>query len=135
MIVLVGIAAFFGGMQYQKSQMSTSLPTFGDRPGGGPAGNTRFGGARGSQAVIGEIISIDDKSVTVKLQDGNSKIVILSTSTSVNKQATGSVVDLKEGERVAVFGTSNSDGSVTAQSIQLNPTSGGRFGITPTPTQ
>lgn len=40
---------------------------------------------------------------------------------TINKATTATKSDLKTGEKVAVFGTPNSDGSVTAQSIQLNP--------------
>ena len=66
--------------------------------------------------------------MTVKLQDGGSKIVILTDSTAINKSAEGSREDLKIGGKVGVFGTENSDGSVTAQNIQLDPTRGGMFG-------
>lgn len=111
-------AGFFGGMQYQKMQRVT-LRQFGAN-GNNQFFQRRFGGQNGG-AVVGEILSQDDKSITVKLQDGSSKLVLLSSSTSINKQATGSASDLKTGERVAVFGTTNSDGSVTAQNIQLNP--------------
>lgn len=75
----------------------------------------------GRGAVVGEIISQDSKSITVKLQDGSSKIVLLSDSATVSKTESGSKSDLKDGTTVAVFGTTNSDGSVTAQNIQLNP--------------
>jgi len=75
----------------------------------------------GFQPVNGEIISSDDKSITVKLTDGGSKIVILSDNTEINQAANATKDDLKAGEKVAVFGQENSDGSVTAQSIQLNP--------------
>lgn len=68
---------------------------------------------------------MDDKSITVKLQDGSSKIVLLSNTTAYNKSATGAKSDLKTGEKVAVFGTENSDGSVTARDVQLNPRTGG----------
>jgi hypothetical protein len=129
--VLVGAAAFFGGMQYQKMQRP-NFAQFGNgqfaRQGGqGGQINRRFG-QNGGGAVAGEITSQDDKSITVKMPDGSSKIVILSSTTSINKQATGSKDDLKTGERVAVFGQSNSDGSVTAQSIQLNPAMRGTRG-------
>ncbi len=121
---VVGIAGFFGGMQYQKSK-SPANSFFGNGVGGGGNGQTRrFGngtGGRNSGAVIGEILSSDENSITVKLMDGSSKIVIVSSSTSINKAAAASKSDLKTGERVAVFGSTNSDGSVTAQNIQLNP--------------
>ena len=78
-------------------------------------------GGRNGNAVVGEILSKDDTSITVKLTDGSSKIVVLSSNTVINKAAIATKNDLTTGERVAVFGTVNSDGSVTAQDIQLNP--------------
>ena len=114
LVVLVGAGAFFGGMQYQKSQRSLGRGQF--------AGAGQFGNRNGQgRPVAGEIVSADDKSITVKLMDGSSKIVILSSSTAINREASGSASDLKTGERVLVIGTQNSDGSVTAQNIQLNP--------------
>ena len=121
-IVTAGVG-FFGGMQYQKSQRSN----FGANGAGfmmGQRGTSggRFGSGNGG-AVVGQIISIDTNSITVKLRDGSSKIVILSGTTTINKQATGTKSDLTTGTSVAVFGQANSDGSVTAQSVQLNPVS------------
>jgi hypothetical protein len=60
--------------------------------------------------------------MTVKIADGSSKIVLLGASVTVSKTSDGSKDDLKTGAKVGVFGTDNSDGSVTAQNIQLNPT-------------
>ena len=114
--LIVGGAAFYGGMQYQKSQRGNLAGR-----NGGQAGmqGRSFGNAQGARPVSGEIISQDDKSVTVKLQDGSSKIVILSDKTMLNKASEGSKSDLKIGEQVAAFGTENSDGSVTAQTISI----------------
>lgn len=114
LVLVAGGLGFFGGMQYQKIQRGR----FGQFATNGQF-QRRFGANGG--AVMGEIISQDDKSITVKMPDGSSKIVLLSGTTSINKQAAGSASDLKTGEKVAVFGTTNSDGSVTAQNIQLNP--------------
>lgn len=110
-------------MQYQKSQRSNFAASQFSSGQGGGRGQGRFGQDRPAN---GEIISADDKSVTVKLQDGSSMIVLLTNTTAFNKSAEGSKSDLKVGERVAVFGTENSDGSVTAQNVQLNPMFGGR---------
>jgi hypothetical protein len=121
--VIVGALGFFGGMQYQKMQRGAGR--FGAAGGFGG----RAGGANGTRPVVGQISSMDSNSVTVKLPDGSSKIVILSTSTAINKQATGSKSDLKNGENILVIGTSNSDGSITAQNIQLNPMMRGMGGM------
>lgn len=115
LVVAVGIAGFFVGMQYQKMQRSTLAGRF------GTGQFQRFGANGGNRPVFGKILSADANSITVQMTDGSSKIVILSSSTSINKAATATKDDLKTGETVAVFGTTNADGSVTAQNIQLNP--------------
>jgi len=122
--LIAGGAGFFGGTKYQ--QMRSPSGQTGDRQffrAGGPNGRgAGFGGDRGGfRPVNGEIIKADDTSITVKMPDGSSKIVMLSEKTQINKSSSGAVTDLKVGEKVAVFGTDNSDGSVNAQSVQLNP--------------
>lgn len=118
LVVIVGAGSFFAGIKYQQSKQSSSFRQFGGQQGQrmGVGGNRT-----GFRPVAGEIISSDDKSITVKLQDGSSKIVILSDQTQINKAETASKSALRTGEQVAVYGTENSDGSVTAQNIQLNP--------------
>jgi len=69
--------------------------------------------------VRGQIISMDDSSLTIKLIDDSSKIVILTNSTEVNKTEKVSMEDLSEKLQVIIFGQTNSDGSVTAENIQI----------------
>lgn len=122
LLLIVGVAAFFAGIKYQQSQQAKGFGQF-DRAqrlnrvsGQLPGGN----GLRAGQ-VIGEIISQDDKSITVKMADNSSKIVLLSKTTTISKAAEGKISDLKVGQKVRVFGTNNTDGTVIAQNIQLNP--------------
>lgn len=80
------------------------------------------GGSRnGMRPVSGEVISADANSITVKSQDGSSKIVILSGSTKFVKTAEVAKNDITKGIQVGVFGTENTDGSITATNIQINP--------------
>jgi len=119
--IIVGAGGFFGGMKYQQSKQSTFTRQFGNRQGfNGTPGQGQNRMRQGGQ-VVGEIIAQDDKSITVKLSDNSSKIVLISATTTIGKMTAGSKIDLKVGERVGVFGTNNTDGSVTAQNIQLNP--------------
>lgn len=121
--VVAGAVGFFGGMRYQQGRTLTRI--VGDRPFGEGRpmmyGGGNGGGRMGMRPVAGEIISSDATSLTVKMGDGSSKIVILSEKTSINTASTASRSALTTGSQVAVFGTSNADGSVTAQSIQLTP--------------
>jgi len=128
LLLLVGGGAFFGGMKYQQSRE----PAFFRQSAGRQGQRFGNGGNRtGFRPVNGEIISSDDKSITVKLPDGSSKIVLFSDKTEINKAAQATRDDLKVGETVAVFGQENSDGSVTAQTIQLNPVFRGALGGQP----
>lgn len=121
-LLLVGGGSFYTGTKYQPSKN----PRFGNFQG---ARNGQFSqGAPGFRPVSGEIIGADDKSLTVKLQDGSSKIVLLTETTVINKSTEGSKFDIKAGEKVVVFGPQNSDGSLTAQNIQINPVFGSGSG-------
>ena len=119
--VIAAAGAFYGGMQYQKSNTSQNQAR-----GQNQAGAFRRGTGQGLRATRGTILTVDDKSLTVKLQDGSSKIVILSDKTVYMKSDKASLTDLKTGDTVAVFGADNTDGSVTAQNVQLNPMGGFR---------
>jgi hypothetical protein len=127
-VVIIAGGAFYGGMVYGKS----SVPT---RGGSGQfvanANSIRGAGARGGMNggfTIGEIISKDATSITVKMQDGSTKIAFVSTSTQVMKSSVGSLGDLSVGTNVTINGTANSDGSITAQSVQIRPVGSLPFG-------
>ena len=89
--------------------------------GGVAGGQNRMAGGvvRGGGLIGGEIISKDDTTITVKLRDGGSKIVFVSSSTQVLKSTSGSLADLVSGGQVTVTGSQNSDGSISAQSVQI----------------
>ncbi|HUO61935.1 MAG TPA: DUF5666 domain-containing protein [Candidatus Bathyarchaeia archaeon] len=125
-IAIAGGAGFFGGEQYQKSQIPTN-------PGGNfaslsPAQRQAFrngsGGAgfTGRGGVTGTIISKDDTSITVKSSDGSTHIVYYNSSTPVNNQTSASANDLAVGKNVTVGGMPNSsNGSTTASRITITP--------------
>lgn len=72
-----------------------------------------------SNMIDGEILSKDDNSITVKLKDGGSKIIIFSNSTNVLKSTQVTLNDINVGDNVIISGKANSDGSVIADSIQI----------------
>ena len=125
--VIVGGISFYTGMRYGRNIFSGSLSASAGQnrfvQGGSTTGamRNRQGNALGG-FTSGEVISKDETSITLKVQTGGSKIIILGGSTQVMKSTEGSISDVKAGETVIVTGTPNSDGSITAQSIQIRPT-------------
>ena len=120
LIVLAGIGGFVGGMQYQKTNADSSFA-------GGPNGafRQRFGmmGQNGQnfRPQRGQVISVGNGTMTLKLSDGSTKLIVLPSNTNYLKTDQASQSDVKTGETVTVLGTQNSDGSITAQDVQLNP--------------
>lgn len=138
-LVLVGLGAgFFGGYQYRNYRLRKSLGTFAGATGAN--GAQRFtgtrtgvgGGARGG-VVSGSILSMDATSITVKLADGSTKIVLFSGTTTYENTVSAAQTDLKVGSEVVVIGSTNTDGSVTATSVQINPQFGRAMMPSPTP--
>ena len=139
-IIVVGLGAFFGGMKYGESasaqanamggnfvnvkNLRNMSPEERQQAAQSPWTSSVLGeraGAKGGNFPNGEIISSDDKSVTVKLLTGGSKIVFLSDSTKITKTVDASSADLSAGTNIAVNGSQNSDGSITAAAIQIRP--------------
>jgi len=81
---------------------------------------TRNGGT-GNGFLSGTVAAIDSGSITVNTRDGSSHIVLVTPNMSVSKSVSGSVSDVTVGSTIIVTGTTNSDGSVSASSIQLRP--------------
>jgi hypothetical protein len=122
-VVIVGGLSFFGGMKYdsavnvQTNAAGQNARRFGTAGQNGPNG----GGAtrNGVGFINGDILTKDDKSVTIQMRDGSSKIVFFSDSTKILKSVDGTAADLLAGKSVSVTGTANSDGSISAQMIQF----------------
>lgn len=127
-IIQIGIAlvlvagGFFGGKAYQANKQPSFPGANGKGPtalGSPPAGakNGQPAGAGGANS--GSITAKDDKSITIKLSTGSMKTIYYTSSTTVSKQSQGSLDDLQTGTNVSIMGSSNSDGSMAAQNIQI----------------
>ncbi len=95
-VVIIAGAAFYGGTLYAKSS-TPSRGAFAAGAAGQFAGRTGAAGARGAAGgglTAGEILSNDGTSITIKMADGSTKIVLVSPSTQVMKMAAGSLSDL-----------------------------------------
>ncbi|MDO8743108.1 MAG: hypothetical protein Q7J30_00920 [Candidatus Azambacteria bacterium] len=129
---IFGAGSFYGGIKYNQGKSLSSgrgAAAFANlspeerqarmQQFGGGAGGAR--GAQGGGFISGEIIVSDGKSITVKLSNGGSKIIFFSDGAEIGKFVAGTTSDLAIGKAVSVTGKTNSDGSITAQSIQIRP--------------
>lgn len=124
--VLVAAVFFYAGLKYTQGHSTTASATgraaFASRMGTttGAAGGVRvFGGGGG--LVSGTVLSNDPQGITISVQGGGSKIIFVASSTSYTTTSAGSASDVKVGDTVSVTGTTNSDGSLTARSIDVRP--------------
>lgn len=122
-LVLVAGASFYGGIKYQESkvgnrfaQMQGQMPQ-GQRQGIGTSNTNRQKGG----LIGGEVLSVDDKSMVLKDRSGGSKIIFFSGATQYLKSDSGTISDVTTGSNITVIGDQNTDGSVTAKTIQIVP--------------
>lgn len=120
-IFCAGGIGFFAGVTYNQNktlkERQIRIQQF-----DGNSGQTGQRGARsfgGGNFMTGEIITRDDKSLTLKLRDGSSKIIFLSESTEVGAFVKKEIKDLQVGQIVNLNGKLNPDGSLTALLIQI----------------
>jgi hypothetical protein len=115
-IALAGIS-FYAGNKYAEAKRPMVAGAFN----GGMRGVNGGGGVRGMRGgfTTGEILSKDAQSITVKMQDGGSKIVFYTDKTTVSKMISGAISDLAVGNQVVIMGNANPDGSLNADSVQI----------------
>jgi hypothetical protein len=116
--VVAGGLGFWGGMAYQTSK-ATASRTAAAAQYAGRAGRTGATAAGGF--VSGQVLSMDAQSITVQLRAGGSQVIFYTPTTTASKPTDVPVSSIAVGDNITVMGTANSDGSVTANSIQVRP--------------
>lgn len=137
-ILLAGGAGFYGGMKYEQ-QGGSSISNQNVKGAGFARGNnagSNYGqrqpdqtqarqgmrqGGPGGGFMAGQIVSKDDSSLTIKTKDGSSQIIFFSDATNIDKSVSGSKDDLTVGQQITANGKAGTDGSVTAEMIQIRP--------------
>ncbi len=138
-VILIG-ASFFAGTKYAESRSPAGNRFAAGQPGGagrgafgaapgaggqaGAAGRNMFRGAGGAggNMTAGEVSKIENGMLTLKTADGGSRLIVMSSSTKVMQMSEINLDALKATTPVMIMGTANSDGSVTAATIQIRPT-------------
>jgi hypothetical protein len=99
---------------------------------GGQRGQGGGGGAAGGAgATIGTVQSVDGNKVTLATQNGQTVTVTLDDKTTISKTDTGATSDIANGQTLVIRGTTNADGTTSAQSVSIGAAGGlgaGGFG-------
>ena len=131
-ISLIALGVGFGlGTLFQKNQKPNFKNVNGQFQMGDRASSTRGNGNRqnvqnggqmgqGQNHASGEITKIDDSSITIKTQNGGSKLILISDSTAYKQLTDGDKSKLKVGSQITVDGESSTDGSLTGKTISIN---------------
>lgn len=96
------------------------------RDGAAPAGmGGRF--AAGMSMVSGDVMSVDGHTVTIGLEDGSSKVVVLTSDTQISELSVVEDDALEEGMRVFVTAEADETGNLIATMLQIRPEELGMF--------
>lgn len=126
-LALLAVAAGAGfeyGKTYQSNQANQIRSQFlrsrgiNSNGGGGPEAGG-FGGGFGG-GTFGQLKSVNGNTLTVTTQNGD-VTVNLTANTQIEKTTTGTPADLQAGQQLVVRGQRDSSGTVTAETVQINP--------------
>jgi len=123
-LIIIGAGAFWSGMRYEAqlhpapAPGSVIIPPHVANVGAAPSSAPRFG------TVLGKVISINTSGAVVQTTSGSATIHY-TTSTAINmtKVLVLKPADVAVGDNLFVTGMIGTDGSITAQRIQLTPPS------------
>jgi hypothetical protein len=118
-ILATGLTSFIAGTKFEASKRNSTI-TNQINPSRNGRNLNRLS-QNENNMIRAQIISRDEASITVKLADGSTKIILLSEKTLIEKTSQATKADIKNNDQALILGKTNSDGSITAQSIQLNP--------------
>jgi hypothetical protein len=134
--LIAGGTAFYGGMTYSQGKNLEANSLQAGRPNfqnltaeqkqqifikDGSIGSPGLRNGSGEKIINGEIIKKDDQSITIKLADSGSKIIFFSDTTKITETIDAEINELLPDTKVMVAGSSNTDGSITAKTIQIRP--------------
>lgn len=136
-VLLIGSGAFYGGFLYGKSKTFSPSGFSGrngeflgrntdgsmrNRDGQGQGAGTQQGNRNGQDSVFGEVLSKNDTSMTVKTQNGGSRIVYFSDKTSEGISDSTALSNVSTGQSVMASGVGNGEGALVAHMILVYPT-------------
>ena len=131
LIVIIGFIAFGVGMAFQRVRLAGGF--YYGRPGvvrygfgSGRFGMMGYGGMMNGSwmrngVLNGTISAISGNQVTIKLPDGSTRTISLSSSTQYSQLSTASQSNLQQGQNVTITGQISQNGSISAQTFRINP--------------
>jgi len=104
-LLFLGIGVISGFRWYNgRTQHRVAIPTSGN--------------LCGTTNGRGQIVSIGSNTITIKLDNGTDQIIDISSQATIKTPtSSGSISDLKTGDRVTIVGSPNPDGSENATDV------------------
>ncbi len=119
--IIIGLS-FYGGMLYKKQDRPTPPVNPAQLDTANPIATAVEPNRVAPQdMIVGKVTAMDNQSITLQLADGSTQTIFLSGTTRIGKVVTGTTDDITVGSSLAVNGTENSDGTVSAQMVQVRP--------------
>ncbi|HNW71421.1 MAG TPA: hypothetical protein PKZ36_01055 [Candidatus Paceibacterota bacterium] len=134
--IILAVVSFYAGSKLSGSNnngpQGQAGASFG--PGGQNPNTMEQKNQNGNGMINGTVMAKDENSITVQLKSptqsndtgkntdssgSGSKIIFYTGTTTVSKTIDGAISDIEVGKNVNIIGTTNTDGSISAQNISI----------------
>lgn len=130
-VIVIGLGSGAGFAAYQADQKSAApaLAVGAPKAGAVPVIAQTNGATSAQQTagrtVMGVVEKVADREFSVRSNSGEAPATVrVNDQTAIRKQVAGTVADIQPGERISVRGERQSDGTVTAASVQVGGSGG-----------